>query len=494
MPTGPRKLGLGPKLAFGIGQMAEGVKNNAFNTFVVFYYNQVLELPGTLSGLALAVALVFDAVTDPIAGSLSDKLKSRWGRRHPFMVVSAFPLAITFVCLFSPPSGLGEYALFAWLVVFAVLVRGSMTAYHIPHLALGAEMASDYHDRSSVFMYSTIFGYLGGITCIFIGYSVFFPPRDGYSNGLLYAEGYPWFAATFGAVMVVTILWSAWGTRREIPYLPKPLKNPPPFSPMNVLRELGGVFRNRSFRSIFFGMLLGTFVLTAEGVFQPYMGVHFWELETTQIRFIPLGLIAGLPFAMVLTPILTRRFDKRNTLVICAVVAIINPNIPIGLRLLEVPWFPPNGDPLILPILVASAMVSGAIAPVIFITLNSLFADICDEYELETNERVEGIVFATRAFAVKATGGAGLLFGGVILDLIQFPTGAEVGSVARDVIVRLGIVAAPIPSLFLLGSLVFYFQYKLDRHRHAEIAEELVRRRRAAAEAEEEEPPAAAAL
>lgn len=96
------QLTLNTKFAYGFGQLAEGLKNSALGTFVLFYYNQVLGLPGTLAGLALAIALVFDAFTDPLAGSISDNWRGRYGRRHPFMYASAVPLAIAFYLLFSP--------------------------------------------------------------------------------------------------------------------------------------------------------------------------------------------------------------------------------------------------------------------------------------------------------------------------------------------------------------------------------------------------------
>jgi len=136
-PDSVRKLSLPVMGAFGIGQVAEGVKGVAFSTFLLFYYQQVLGVSGTLTGLALAIALVFDAVTDPIAGSVSDKIRTRWGRRHPFILISAVPLGLAFLGLFNPPDGLSEIALFVWLVCFATLVRGALTFYHVPHLALG---------------------------------------------------------------------------------------------------------------------------------------------------------------------------------------------------------------------------------------------------------------------------------------------------------------------------------------------------------------------
>ena len=110
-----RKTMSGPELDratmrwYGVGQAAEGIKNYSFAVFLLFYFNQVLGLSGTLCGVALAVALAFDAITDPLAGTLSDRLDSRWGRRHPFMYAAAVPLGLFFALLFTPPAALGQW-------------------------------------------------------------------------------------------------------------------------------------------------------------------------------------------------------------------------------------------------------------------------------------------------------------------------------------------------------------------------------------------------
>ena len=135
----------------------------------MFYFNQVLGLSGTLAGTAIFIALVFDAVSDPVAGSLSDRFRSRWGRRHPFMYASAAPLAVTFYLLFNPPSGLGQAGLFCWLLCFAVLVRASMTLYHVPHLALGAELTDDYSERTTVVAYRSLFSMVGAFATPVVG-------------------------------------------------------------------------------------------------------------------------------------------------------------------------------------------------------------------------------------------------------------------------------------------------------------------------------------
>ena len=101
--TLPRKT----VVAYGIGQIAEGIKNHAFTAYLLFYYTSVLGLSGALAGAALMIALVFDAVTDPLVAVLSDRTHSRWGRRHPYLFASALPLGSFFYFAFAPPADLG---------------------------------------------------------------------------------------------------------------------------------------------------------------------------------------------------------------------------------------------------------------------------------------------------------------------------------------------------------------------------------------------------
>ena len=212
------RLGTASKLSYGVGQIAEGLKNTAIATFVLFYYNQVLGLSGTLAGVALGIALIFDAVTDPLAGSLSDNLTSRHGRRHPFMYASALPLGLAFYLLFSPPAGMGQVALFDWLLVMILLTRASMTLYHVPHIALGAELSTDYEERTRVVAYRTFFGTFGGLLAYLVGFTLFFTDARG---GQLNAANYMPYALVVSVLMAGTIFWSAWGTRRHVPFLPK---------------------------------------------------------------------------------------------------------------------------------------------------------------------------------------------------------------------------------------------------------------------------------
>ena len=468
------KLRLGTMVSYGFGQVSEAVKNTGFNTFLLFYYNQVLGVSATGTGFALAVALVFDAVTDPVAGSLSDKFQSRWGRRHPFILFAAIPLAITFYFLFNPPEGLSEAANILWLLVFAVLVRGSMTFYHIPHLALGAEMASDYDQRSTMYAFNTFFGFMGAAMFLPLSYYLFFPTSEQFNPGLLNQEAYAPWTLFAGAIMIFAIVVCFLGTYSEIPRIrDKVVPAFQKFSPIVLLRELKEAFINRSFRAIFFGMMLTTFVLSVEGVFNPFMGFHFWGMRTEQLAILPAGSLVGLCLSLAIIQPLTQRFDKRPLLIGSALLTIVNINLPIVLELANVSWFPERGRSLLMAVLVASAFVTGALVPVIYASLNSMFADITDEHELEIGERREGVIFAARAFAVKATASMGLILGGILLDVIEFPRGALMGAVPDDIVWQLGFIVGPATSVFTIFGVLLYAGYRIDRQRHAEILAEL---------------------
>lgn len=461
-------------VAYGFGQVAEAIKNQGFNVFLLFYYNQVLQVSATGSSIALAIALIFDAVTDPVAGSLSDKLHSRWGRRHPFILFSAIPLAISFYLLFNPPVGLSEFTYVVWLAVFAILVRGSLTFYHVPHLALGAEMAQDYDQRSTMYAFSTFFGFMGAVAFIPISYRVFFPTTEAFNPGLLNQAAYSSWAIFAGAMMIFAVLVCVIGTRHEIPRLRR-IQNVSVdrFSLFRTLVEVKEVFKNKSFFALFFGMMTSVFILSVEAVFNPFMGFHFWGMTTEQLAYIPIGMLTGLVLSVLLVPVFTRNFDKKPTLIGCAALTIVNINTPIVLTLFDVDWFPDPGSTGLLLVLIFSGGITTLLAPIVFATLNSMFADIADEHDLEVGERREGVIFAARSFANKASASIGLVAGGILLDWIAFPRGAVMGSVPAEIVWQLGFIAGPATSVFTLGGLALYIRYRIDRKRHAEIMQSL---------------------
>ena len=436
-------------------------------------------MEAALVGLAIAIAVMIDAVTDPLIGTWSDRIRTRWGRRHPMLLAASVPLAATFIALFNPPEGLSELGNFLWLMVFGVLVRASYTFYNIPHLALGAEMAHDYDQRSTLFAYSAFIGAMSVAVSYGLIMRYYFPTTDEFDPGLLNAGRYPLLSLHFAAVMTLAIVLCVLGTARQIPNL-RETQVRERFGMLTVFKEMGAVLTNRSFRALFVAIVLGSIVGGVESAFTPFVGVHFWGFTTEDLSYLAIVGFVSFPVAFVLTPALTRLLDKRMAVMLPLACWITAVNVPIVLRLLDVPWYPSNESVWVLWIFLGASTVGALSAPIIGANQNSMLADVADEHELETGIRREGVLYAVRAFSNKATAAFGTLFGGILLSVIDFPENAVRGSVPPETVWNLGLIAGPATSVFSLLALLFYLRYRINRQRHRAIVEQLQQRRAAA--------------
>ena len=477
-----RPVGFTTKLSFGIGQAAEGIKNNAFTLFLLFFYVQVHGLSASLAGTALFIALIFDAVSDPIAGYLSDSWRSRWGRRHPFMYASAVPLAIAFYFTFVPPEGLSQWGLFAWLTAFTVLTRGAMTLYHVPHLALGAELSDDYEERTSIVAYRTAFSIVGGLL-VYASITLFFPESEGGARGQLDNANYPPFAIVCSFVMLATIWISAAGTHKEIPHLPQPQSVDERPGLLAVFRETRLALQNPNFRSLFLAVLVSFVMAGVNVALNLFMFTFFWELDASALQIVlityPIGILIGTP----LTRYFHRRFDKKPAVVWGTAWWATLQLLPVTLRLLG--FFPDNDSFWLMQILVGVAFVQGIGVSQGVVSFGSMVADIVDDHELKTGRRQEEIYFASVSFAGKATSGFGGLIAGIGLDLINWPSGPEIrtaADVAPETLTNLGLLFGPGVAVFGFTAVWLYTRYQLNREQHAEILRQL-RVRRAELEA-----------
>ena len=474
-PANDRLVPFSSKLAFGIGQFAEGLKNTAFSLFILFYYNQVLGLSGTLAGTALFIALLFDAITDPLAGSLSDNLKSRLGRRHPFMYASAIPLALAFVGLFSPPGAMGQTGLFLWLTAFAILTRGAMTLYHVPHLALGAELTENFQERTRIVAFRQFFSTFGNAAAVVIGLGLFFADEHG---GRLAIENYTPYAITLGALMVITIWYSAIGTQKEIPRLSTPADQPVQGITHRLYQEAREAFTNQSFRWLFFGVLIVFIMSGVNTALDLYMFQYFWELTGGQMLWLQVAYMAGLMLGVFFTATLHRLADKKFGVILGTSAWAVFQVLPVMLRLSGL--FPENTDPALVHTLVGMKFIQGVLLQQAFISFGSMMADVTDEHEHRTGIRQEGIFFGAIAFSAKATSGFGNLIGGLGLDIISWPRGPDIQTAADippETLVHLGLLYGPVVSAFAVISVWCYTRYRLTRQRHQEILADLHVRR-----------------
>jgi Na+/melibiose symporter-like transporter len=460
------------KWTYAIGNMPFSVKDAAYVNFVVFYYTQVQGLSGTLTGLAMFIALLWDAISDPIVGSWSDSLRTRWGRRHPLLLAGGIPTALLFLALFAPPDGLGELGIFTWLLTVSVLLRTFLTIYYIPFSAMGAELSTDYDERTVIAKARVTMGWLAAMLLPAIAFTVFFPAQDGV-DGRLVASNYWQYGVLSALVAGVTALVCVVGTRSAIPRLPQAAAGAV-FNWSAPLRDLKLIFGNHNFRvsmgaALAFGMCAG--VYTTLGL---YMGTYFWEFSTDQLAGFIVPTAIGTLLAFVVLNAAGRRFDKPTLLAAVSFGLAMNVLWFIGARL--VGWLPENGHPLIYPL----QLINLGIAVLLIVSLQalsvSLWADILDEQQLATGQRQEGLMFAAGSFVSKATSGAGSLLAGIVIDLSGIVPGVEPGAVRQGVLQSLGwFTVVTIVSLALVASFSFT-RLRLSRSDHANVLSQLAAR------------------
>lgn len=464
-------LSLRTRFLYGLGEAGEGVKTAALETFLFFYYVQVVGLSGTLTGMALFVALLFDGVSDPLVGAWSDRTRTRLGRRHPFLYAAPIPLALALIGLFQPPT-LSQAGLFVWLTGFAIAARFAMTLYFVPHMALGAELSRDFEERVSVGGWRTLFAYLGRILALFLAFSIFFAARPGFANGQLDPSAYPPFAVALGILVVVFVIGSALGTQKAA--LANTGAQVATYPRGGIWKTLKRAMTVPSIRALWVALLIMYSYNGVQFALALHMNTYFWRLPPEKVQLVfyatTLGFILGIPLARPLA----NRWDKKAVYIAGVAGSCIAGSLPTMLRLVGA--LPLNGDPSLLPILLISSFALGFIGALPVVLSAAMLADVADEYDHVHGGRAEGLFFGVNAFCRKASLGLGGAIAGVIIDLIRFPAKTDPASVSPDALFRLGVAYAPVMLAVLFLGLAFMIPYDLDRRRHAAIAEALARR------------------
>ncbi|MGH8597581.1 MAG: MFS transporter, partial [Gammaproteobacteria bacterium] len=309
--SAPHVPTLWTRLSFGFGAIAFGVKDNGFSYFLLLFYSQVIGIDARLVGLALTTALLIDAFADPVIGYWSDNLRSRWGRRHPFMYGAALPIAATYFLLWNPPLGWSEAALFWYLLVLAVLIRVFISFYEIPSTALTPELTEDYDARSSLLSYRSYFGWTGGNAMSVFMFSVLFPlfVTAAIPNGQFNREAYETYGMIASGLILLSILVSAIGTHRNI----ASLKQPPPKRTLTVrtiFKEIFETLANRSFIALFVAAIFGAVAGGLSAALSFYFLTYFWEFTAEQNAMITGGVFVSAVLGATLAPIVSKTIGK----------------------------------------------------------------------------------------------------------------------------------------------------------------------------------------
>jgi Na+/melibiose symporter-like transporter len=457
------------KLWYGLGQFAEGLKAEAFALLLLFYYTSVAGLAGELAGAAILIALLSDAITDPLVGVLSDRFHSRWGRRHPFMLGSALPVAAFLYLAFSPPPGLSQWGLFAWLAVFSVLCRVGITFFYVPHMALGAELSSQYEERTSIVTTRFYFARVGHAAAGALALLVFMRPTADFENGLLNPHAYSPYAACLALLVVTAIALSAWRTRSRIPYL---VTHDVQASDHHVLvatlRDIWEAFHYRAFRALFVGSTLSHVAWGVTTALSLHFASYFWRITTYDMFLYGVGNGIGIFVGLDFWRRMADRFDKKPVFITGLVIYVTFLSGGTFLKLLG--WWPAWGTPAYVPtfvLVVGLAAHFGLSATMA--TGGSMMADVTDEDQLRQGRRREGIFFAAVSFTQKASFGIGSLLAGLVVAFVGLEANLDPADAAPEVANTLGLTLG-IAILVLVGlSIAAFSRYDLSRESHARV-------------------------
>lgn len=472
----PARPAIPTKIAFGLGSTAEAIALASVAGYAMFYYNQVLGVPATLSGLALTLSVFFDGFVDPFIGSISDRTKSRLGRRHPFMFAAPIPTALCLWAIFNPPETLPTVWLFAWFVGFVVSLKTVMSVFQVPHLALGGELSSDYTERTRVMSYSNFMGAIGATGTGFLALTFFFDATPEYSRGLLNPAAYAPFSIAVALTCLAFHATCALTTARRIPYLPKAAPETPPFRPMDFVRDVRSALSNRNYVFLLIAVFFLALMVGLRAAMNLYINTFFWGLTSEQIRWFAFSTLAGFFVSFLGAARLHDRFDKRRAMVVCAILLGVVPALPVILR--AVGWFPTAESPTFVPLLMLFGALQAGFGSVLSISVLSALADIADQNELRFGLRQEGVLYSTRAVFAKIDSAIGTFLAGVAIDLAGLPLKAVPGQVGADVIWKLAIIDGPVAMIPGLIAASFYARYRIDRASHEETRRKLQEWRR----------------
>lgn len=458
------RLKASTRFAFGAGGIPETFKNAAWDMFILFYFTQVLGLPGALAGVAIAIALAVNALVDPSIGSYSDAMPSgRFGRRQTLMAIAVVPFCISFTLLFSAPESLGQTGTFIWLVGFAVIARVAISLFTIPYYALNVELSRNKFERPILTSFRQVGTSLGRIIMPVVAFTFFFAATPEFENGQLNRAAYPQFALAISVSSFLLMIWCIWGTNgrskdieRSVTRIGQVRKVP---SLMVTIRQIGQAFKCT--RNVRWQVMLGVFMFISLGVLNIYtlhLSTYYWRLTPSEIRNVSASLPPGTLLAAVLARYYVPYFDKKRLMFSFIILYGLVVLIPIGGPLFRA--FPQPDDPVQQPVLMAFKFLAGVFYGGFLTTSATVSADIADELELDSGEPRQALLSSFTFFSMFAASALVSVAGGIFLDIIEFPVGMPVKDVPVEAGNMLAIFSCIVISCAVSG--VAFFVSRLD--------------------------------
>ena len=439
-PAGDPRLPLATVATYASPTAAVGFAFFLVSFYFMKYATDVLGVAAATMGWIFLVSRVWDAVSDPLVGFLSDRTSTVLGRRRPWMLAAGAPVAVAYVLLWNPPAALAGPALVLWVGGFFLLMYTALTVFLIPHDALGAELTLDYRDRTRLYGWKRALFGAGGL-CAMGG--VFLFTRAESAAGARTTALYVTLAAGLLAAVLFTFAGVRLRERRE--HRDRGGRSP--------YRALGDVFRNpyaRLLLSVFFIQQVGVVSMTL-------VASYYTDYILGDARALAPLLMVFLVAGTLSVPLwirLSATFEKK-TLIVAAMSAIA--------AVMGALFFQGRGDLSTILVLAAIGGVAGGGADVLF---PSIQADVIDYDEYRTGERKEGTYFAVWAFAAKSAAGVVGMIVGFVLGAVGYEPNVEQTETVNRTIRTL---FAGFPFLCYATGILLFLRFGLNAREHAEI-------------------------
>ncbi|EOQ89762.1 transporter, major facilitator family protein [Leptospira yanagawae serovar Saopaulo str. Sao Paulo = ATCC 700523] len=450
------KLKTPVKMGYGLAETGITAVQLFTQIYLLKYYTEIVGLNSSLAGIALSISVIWDAISDPLMGRISDHTHSRFGRRRPYILMGGILLAISVLLLFSPPNISSQIGKFSYLLCVYLLVNTAMTIISVPHIALGGELSFERNERTSVFGWRLFFSNIGMLIGMIVPAAILQSLGDESSKENIVTS-----RTTAGEIVSLVILFSSfitfWVTKGKDTIQTDKNKQLPFF------QSFGSVIKNKMFLILLFAFVIATIGRTFNSAIALYYYEYRLGLKESQVVINIL-----LPFFLVLMVSIgfwvwiSKKIGKK----IPAFLGVF------GLGLLTVIVYPlfPYGE--LRPPLIA-AFFGGIFAGSILI-MDSILTDVVDYDEFKTGEKREGLYFGIWKMGVKFSQAFGIAITGFLLDMIGFQNGLTTQS--QEVGFRLAMIFGPgVGFFFILGSLLFLF-FPLSDAKHIQVQRILTKR------------------
>jgi len=450
----PGRLPLKQKVAYGTGYWSVILANKGVDEFANPVYNIILGVSPAVVGTVLTIQRFWDAITDPLVGYWSDKTKSRWGRRRPFMAAGAILTAITFAALWLASPAWNASTQIAYFLAAGLVFTLASTLMIVPYHALGFEMTDHPEERTRLMGWKALFLHLGVISAGWLFAIASLSIWTSQAQGILVTS------LVAGVVIAVTMLIPAL-TLKEV--APRVRPRAPKIGLISGLKQL---YQNRPF--LILTSITGVifFSFQSVGALNLYVNVYHVHAGDTARAAVMHGLWTTVyhVVATALIPLIIRvstRFGKKETLIGCLTIALLANALKWICYTPENPWLM-----LIVPMVLAPGYSA------FWLLQASMMGDVCDYDHWTSGQNRSGLVSALISWVQKTTGSIAVLLSGFLLVWINFDRDLG-GAQEPSTLLHMRLLFMLIPAIGILVSIGWVLRYPLNQTRMAEIRSDL---------------------